>query len=95
MSQDILWAVFIIVAGLTGVVVLKVIADLLTEGGQAVRATREQGGGLKRRLTGRLHNGHGEAHLSECHGLHLKVGRDGALLYQRKSKIVRHYALDK
>ncbi len=88
MSQDFLWAAFIIVAGLSGVVVLKVIADLFTEGGDAVRATREQGGSITRRITGRLRNGHGEAHLKECHGLHLKVTRGGQFAYQRKSKIV-------
>jgi hypothetical protein len=71
------------------VAMLRVIFDLLSRGVDRVRDIRQEGGGLKQKLTAELEGGQREPSAARWHGAHFRVTASGELEVRPKSVVAR------
>lgn len=71
------------------VAMLRVTFELISRGASRVREIREEGGGVKQKLTAELDGGQREPSAARCHGAHFQVTASGELEVRPKSVVAR------
>lgn len=71
------------------VAMLRVTLDLVRRGSARVREIREEGGGVRQKLTAELDGGQREPSAARWHGAHFRVNAAGELEVRPKSVVAR------
>ena len=71
------------------VAMLRVVLDLMTRGVAKVRDVREEGGGLRQKITAELDGGQRDPSAARWHGAHFRVTSAGELDVRPKSVVAR------